>query len=54
MDDNETITLTFTVDEYTGIAGMVLGCVPEGYRFVKVDRKGTKAVATYVKIAKPA
>lgn len=49
-ENDDIITRVFTVKEDQGCAGMILGCVPEGYQVTKIDREGTRATATYKKI----
>lgn len=43
------LKLKFDVDPYTGIASLISKITPVGYRFRELNRKGTKAVATFVK-----
>ena len=40
----------FDIDPCAGAARMALSTVPEGYTFVSLVRKGTKAKVTYRKI----
>ena len=42
------ITLNFILDPTQGFAAMAISMqAPEGYRFVSMERKGTKAKLTY-------
>ena len=43
-------TVTYIVDPCQGVAAMLAGCVLEGYKVVKMDRKGTKAKVVYEKL----
>jgi len=46
----EIIRRAFTVDPYRGAAQMAVGVCPEGYAFVSMVRRGTRAVVTYRRI----
>jgi hypothetical protein len=46
------LTMKFKVDPCQGFAAQAVAAVPEGYQFLKMERKGTKAVVYYRKIKK--
>lgn len=47
MSKPKTVSLSFKVDPCQGIAQFAVSTAPVGYRFVKMERKGTKATITY-------
>jgi hypothetical protein len=48
--NKDIMKLTFKVDPYRGFAQQAVAAVPEGYEFVSMERKGTKAVVYYRKV----
>ena len=48
--DQDLLVLSFDVDPCRGFAAMISAVTPEGYYFVSMTRKGTKAKATFRKI----
>ncbi len=45
--------VTIQVDPMQGAAMLMVKMAPEGYRFVSMKRKGSKAVGIYERIEKP-
>jgi hypothetical protein len=47
--ENDILKLEFKVDPCRGFAAQAVSAVPEGYSFLKMERKGTKALVYYTK-----
>lgn len=44
------LKLVFKIAPDRGFAAQAVSMVPEGYKFIKMERKGTKATVYYEKI----
>jgi hypothetical protein len=49
-DKPKTITKTYIVDPHQSAMALA-GCTVEGYRVLKIDRKGNRAKVTYEKLS---